>query len=250
MATADSAIYEFVRNSQFIVAGSVEKLGATTMPLDPTLPNVGVFKVEEILSAPKALQGFTGGEITVAFREGEAIQPGNRMVLFATSWLYGRSLAVVEVGRTEDRERSAMRNQVGEAQQRLADERLQERINLAELVIVGRVEKTQPAPKHGPRIPITEHDPDWWEAVIHVESVEKGHHEGPLITILFPNSVDIAWSQSPKFHPGQEGIWILQRDQKERGWPMLRIPGLTALDPLDFHPRSEVGRIRGLMRKR
>jgi hypothetical protein len=143
-----------------------------------------------------------------------------------------------------------MRKEFDEARLRLADESLQLRINLAQLVIVGKVEKTAPAPKHGARTPITEHDPDWWEAVIKVESVEKGQHKGPA-TILFPKSVDVAWSQSPKFQPGQDGIWILQRDQKERGWPVLRRPGLTALDPLDYQPPSELDRIRGfLTRKR
>src|SRR5579862_7240836 len=148
----DSGISQFLRNSQFVVAGSVEKPGATTMAIDPTIPNVGVFKIEEILSGPKALTGFAGREITVVFRDSGAVKAGERMVLFATSWMYGQSLAVLEVGRTEDRERTAMRKEIDEAHQRLADERLLERIDLAELVIVGKVEKTQPAPKHGPRV--------------------------------------------------------------------------------------------------
>jgi hypothetical protein len=67
------------------------------------------------------------------------------------------------------------------------------------------------------------------------------------MTVLFPRSVDIAWSQSPKFEPGQAGIWILQRDQAERGAPRLRRSGLTALDPLDFRPLEELPRLRELM---
>jgi hypothetical protein len=246
----DRAIDEQLRTSHFVVAGSVAKLGATTMPIDPTVPNVGVFKVDEILHGPRQLGGFAGREITVVFKDLRNVSAGERLVLFVTSWLYGESLVVLEVGRMEDRERTAMRKEFDEARLRLADESLQLRINLAQLVIVGKVEKTAPAPKQGARTPITEHDPDWWEAVIKVESVEKGQHKGPA-TILFPKSVDVAWSQSPKFQPGQDGIWILQRDQKERGWPVLRRPGLTALDPLDYQPPSELDRIRGfLTRKR
>jgi hypothetical protein len=246
----DRAIDEQLRTSQFVVAGSVAKVGATTMPIDPTVPNVGVFKIDEILHGPKELGGFAGREITVVFRDSGNVDAGDRLVLFATSWLYGDSLVVLEVGRMEDRERTAMRKELDEARQRLVDERLRVRIDLAQLVIVGKVAKTTPAPKYQGRTPITEHDPDWWEAVIKLESVEKGQHEGPA-TILFPKSVDVAWSQSPKFQPGQDGVWILQRDQKERGWPVLRRPGLTALDPLDYQPRSELNRIRGfLTRKR
>jgi len=244
----DRVIDEHIRTAQFVVAGSVEKLGATTMPIDPTVPNVGVFKVEEVLRGPKVLGGFAGREITVAFKDTATVRVGERLILFTTSWLYGQSLAVQEVGRMEDRERTGMRKEIDEAHQRLADQNLQQRIDLAHLVIVGRVESAAPAPAHGARMPITEHDPAWWQAVIAVESVEKGQHEGP-VTILFPKSVDIAWSQSPKFEPGQEGIWFLQRDQKERGWPGLRMPGLTALDPLDYQPRTELARIRRMARK-
>jgi hypothetical protein len=55
------------------------------------------------------------------------------------------------------------------------------------------------------------------------------------------------WIDSPKFEAGQSGIWILQRKQKERGWPLMREPGLTALDPLDFQPQSQLDRVRELL---
>lgn len=236
---------EFLRISQLVVAGTVEKMGAATMAIDPTIPNAGVFKIEEILRGPKTVSGFAGKEITVVFRDA-AVRAGERLILFATSWMFGKSLAVLEVGRDEDRERSAMRQEIEDADRRLADDRLTERIRLAELVVTGRVEKTQPRPKQGP--PLSEHEPEWWEALIAAETYEKGSHEG-LLSILYPNSVDIAWSQCPKFHGGQEGIWILQRDQQERGSRRFRAPGLTALDPLDFHPKSERAHIRSLIRR-
>ena len=56
------------------------------------------------------------------------------------------------------------------------------------------------------------------------------------------------WINSPKFKVGDRGIWILQSNQKERGFPVLRVPGLTALDPLDFRPTSDLPRIRGLVK--
>jgi hypothetical protein len=243
------SIESYVQDSHFIVAGSIERLGETTTSIIPAVPSVGIFKIEEILYGPRVLAGFAGRDITVAFNELDGIRPGDRFVLFATSWLYGESLAVREVGKIKDLERAEMRKKIERAHAKAADKRLQERLKQAELVIVGEVSKTRPPPGEEGHVIFTEHDPDWWEALIDVESTLKGDAGGE-VTILFPRSVDIAWSQSPKFEPGDDGIWILQRDQTERGSPRLRRPGLTALDPLDFQSRGELRRIRRLTPKR
>lgn len=241
----DRPVEELVRDSHFIVAGSVERLGTTTMPIDPAVQNVGVFRIDEILSGPTVLNGFAGRDITVVFRDLDHVHQGDRAVLFATSWLYGQSLAVVEVGMMDEGERARMRDDIGQAEQRLADERLRERLARADLVIAGRVTEITPLEGEG-RVVFTEHDPEWWKAEVDVETVAKGPAE-ERVTVLFPRSVDIAWSQSPKFEPGQAGVWILQRDQTERGAPRLRRPGLTALDPLDFRPLEELQHLRELM---
>jgi hypothetical protein len=240
----DRSIEALLRDSHFVVAGNVERLGAATMTIDPTVQNVGVFRIEEILSGPPVLAGFTGRDITVVFTDLDHVHPGDRGVLFATSWLYGESLAVVEVGMLEEGERATMQDEIGRAGQRLADERLRERLARADLVIAGQVAATALLEGEGPVV--SEHDPEWWQAEIDVESVVKGS-AGKRVTILFPGSVDIAWSQSPKFEPGQAGIWILQRDQAEHGPPRHRRPGLTALNPLDFRPRDELRYVRRVM---
>lgn len=241
----DRPVEELVRDSHFVVAGSVERLGTTTIPIDPAVQNVGVFRIDEILSGPPVLNGFAGRDITVVFRDLDHVHQGDRAVLFATSWLYGQSLAVVEVGMMDEGEQARMRDEIGQAEQRLSDERLRERLARADLVIAGRVTEIAPLEGEG-RVVFTEHDPEWWKAEVDVETVAKGHAEG-RVTVLFPRSVDIAWSQSPKFEPGQAGVWILQRDQTERGAPRLRRPGVTALDPLDFRPLEELPRLRELM---
>lgn len=247
---ADKLIADYMRNSQFVVAGRIERTGATTMSMAPAAPNTGVFKIEEILHGPHVLNGFAGKEITVMFGDGPAARAGESTVLFATSWLYGDSIAVIEVGRMEPREPERMRKEIHEAQQGIADEHLTERIARAELVILGKVIGTHPAPEDiRRRMPITEHTPDWWVAEIEIESVEKGHHEGKRISIYFPNSQDVAWHDAPKCTPGDEGIWILQRDQQEKGWPIMRVSGFTALHPLDYQPPERLNHVRSLVRR-
>jgi len=63
-----------------------------------------------------------------------------------------------------------------------------------------------------------------------------------------PRKNQEGWPDAPKLAPGQSYILILQRNQSEKGWPVLRVPGLTALDPLDVHPPDELERIRRLIR--
>ena len=77
------------------------------------------------------------------------MRAGAPAIVFATSWLYGESLAVIEVANMERAD--VTRNEIDAAYGRLADERLMERITLAELVVAGKVVKTEPAPEeiHG-----------------------------------------------------------------------------------------------------
>lgn len=233
----DNRIDEYVRNSQFVFAGRLQKTGATTMSLVPAAPNIGVFTIDEILHGPAVLRGFAGKEITVVFKESGTASAEESSIIFATSWLYGESLAVVEVGRMEPGKRDTMRDEINDAHRRLGDERLRERIVAAELVIAGKVLKTEPAPEEIlRRMPITEHDPGWKRGEIEVAAALKGRHESKRVSIFFPSTTDAAWHDSPKFKAGDEGIWILQRNQQERGWPRMRIQGLTALHPLDFQP--------------
>ncbi|MGA2373691.1 MAG: hypothetical protein ABSG11_23785 [Candidatus Korobacteraceae bacterium] len=52
------------------------------------------------------------------------------------------------------------------------------------------------------------------------------------------------WHNSPKFHEGQQGIWLLHVNQ-------VRLPGVqdqyTTLRPLDFQSEAQLERIRRLL---
>ena len=80
-----------------------------------------------------------------------------------------------------------------------------------------------------------------------VHDALKGRPEGDSLRVVFPRSSDELWIESPKLEPGQRVILILQQDQQEKGWPVLRVPGLTALDPLDVQPPEQLDRVRKLV---
>jgi hypothetical protein len=64
-----------------------------------------------------------------------------------------------------------------------------------------------------PALPrISEHDPIWQEALVHVESVEKGSTGGKQVVVRFPGSNDVRWRNHPKLRPGQQGVFLLSAE--------------------------------------
>ena len=238
-------VEDLVGNSKFIFKGRVLKLNATTMPdIVPATDGTVVVKVEEIILAPETLDDFTDQEITVSLIKPGSVRAGEEALFFTNGWLYGRSLAVREVGRTRaDGDPVVLRKQVSEVRQRAADQNLQRRLAQAELVVVGTVSLTRPSRGQARRARITEHEPDWWEAVIQVESVLKGQPPQPNVIVLYPKSIDVMWYGSPKFVKGQKGVFLLHREQRSD----FQVDGFTALDPLDFQPIEQADRVKRLV---
>jgi len=229
------------------VQGTVARVEASTLRSLAPSSRTFVVKVEEILHGPAPFADHRGREITIYTENPQGLLLGKQAVFFTRSWLYGESMAVAEVGRVDMPDQGTTRSDIAAANQSIADRQLQDRIAKAELVIAGEVAAVKPAPQTDRRRIETEHDPEWWVAEIKVTSVEKGKPPTAPVAILFPHSGDEMWLESPKFQRGQTGIWILQRNQQEKGWPVLRVPGLTALQPLDFHPPAELERVRRLI---
>jgi len=249
--TDSSAVREWVEQSGLIFSGIVEREDDATMSSVPADAGTAVVRVERVLKAPEILTGLVGKELTLLPAAGSSLTVGERAVFFTRSWLYGESLAVIEVGRLErgaeldTTELDEVRGVIDEADRGVADERFQERLRQAEVVVAARVRETHPLQREQAG-PFSEHDPEWWEAVLEVGSVEKGQPE-KLLTVLFPSSTDEFWIDSPKLAPGMEAVFVLHRNQTERGFPVLRVPGLTALSPLDVQPAEALPRVRTML---
>jgi hypothetical protein len=123
------------------------------------------------------------------------------------------------------------------------DDTLSRRITSADLVVVGNVTDVRLA-QQGRRGPLSEHNPQWSEAVIHIKAVKKGSLLDQDVTVFFPASFDVVWFMSPKLHVNQESIFILHR----KHIPELNVEGYTALDPLDVQPTDQLDRISLLLR--
>ncbi|MEN8230609.1 MAG: hypothetical protein ABFS38_20800 [Bacteroidota bacterium] len=224
-------------DAQFIFRATVESVGAANLPEISDVSNCIVVKVNEVISAPPGFSDWTGKSITVAVKESGRKEPGQEQVFYTNGWLYGKSIAVLEVTSKDSRE--VTNQQILDGVTRYQDNEVRERLKTSELVISGQVirigETIQPKT-------ISEHDPLWTEAIIQIESVEKGEVQSSELKFLFASSGDIMWEGSPKFKEGDTGIWLFRpqdQDQEKR----LRISQKE-----DFYPIERLEYIRSLLK--
>jgi len=243
---ANETVLELLEQSNWVIRGTVQKVGSATLPEVPASANTSVVRVDEVLSGAAQFSDHLGREITLYSDNPRGLAAGRTAVFFTRSWLYGRSLAVVEVGRIPEAKGSTMLDDIKDAEQAAFDRRLEARIAKATVVVAGEVTDMGSGPELRRSIQ-TEHAPDWAQAFVKVSEVLKGKDTGPIVAVVFPQSLDELWIDSPKFQRGQSGVLILQLDQDEKGWPVLRVPGLTALDPLDFQPMEALDRVRRMI---
>lgn len=235
-------VQDLTARSTFIFQGTVAEIGAAASFSIPESDSNVVITVEQVLYSPPSVGDFAGRRVTVRATGRDRLRVGQRAVFFATGWRLADDIAVIEVGRVPASDRVAPL--VTEARQRVADQDLQVRVERALIIVVGRVSSVRPT-ELVPSLGVTEHDPNWTEAIVDIESVEKGN-TGSTVTVLFPASRDVMWFQAPKFQVDDSGIWLLHKDQIEQ----FDIPAFTALDTLDFIPRSELNHVHSLIRRR
>jgi hypothetical protein len=240
----DVTVDNLLERSQWVVRATIREVGATTMARElPASPQTVVVQVDAVLHGP--FSDHVGRRITLVTEQPTTLRAGQSAVFFTTGLLYGPTLAVAEVGRITDKDDKTVNAEIARAERAAEDRRLRERIAKATLVVAGKVTDTRKGRE--PQRPIeTEHHPDWGEAIVDVADVIKGKPPGRQVHVVYPRSLDEMWIDSPKFEPGDAAVLILQRDQAEKGWPVLRVPGLTALDPLDRQPIDALERVRKL----
>jgi len=240
-----------VRQSDIIFAGTVTR--------------AGVIRVDQVFEKPDAVSLMKGDSVAVvAARAGSPpLNPGMQATFYTTGWIYGRWITVREVGHepigpqlaTVAGTGTAQQDLVAGARQQVNDADLKARIQTAAMVVVGRVEEIRPPAYTGaPARPkrFTEHDPNWQEAIIHVDEGLKGATAGERVVVRFPGSRDVAFVGTPKFAAGQEGTFLLRKDSAT-GSPLALMAGqsvqaYTALHRLDVLSKQDAPHVRTLMR--
>ncbi len=213
----DADVLALLKQTTFSFLGTVERLGAATMPDVPIDKRTAVVQVDEVLHAPSTFAQLGGSTITVQLAADA--KEGQQFAFFTNGLAFGSSVAVTEVGRRPANEMAphlARATAMGgspfaDLQAELDAETLRAHAKEAAAVVTGRVTALAQAAPVG----MSEHDPAWCTATIDVQHVAsgKGVRAGEL-AVLYPNSLDVRWHDVPKPKMGQEGLFILHATDK------------------------------------
>lgn len=269
---------ELSRLANFVFKGTVQKLKAATMAAVPVTNRTVVVRVDEIIEAPDALTDFAGREITVELGDKKKIKKGEQAIFYANGWIFGDGLAVRSLERRPAMAGlAAMGVSPGNPVENLANKNARIRFEQSRTVVTGRVTSVRLPPAQIAAFrgaaaraasgdvpaefkPISEHDPIIQEAVVEIDAIHKGESTASEVTIRFPNSTDVQWYKAPKFRPGQQGFFMLHKDETKEAAPKKRTAMVgavvaadevedefTALHPADFQPLDQPGGVRNLI---
>jgi hypothetical protein len=245
--------------SSIIFSGTVSQLAATSFADVPKSAQTIVVRVDSIVKKPAAVSLKKGDSVTVEVKDPSGFQEGTHATFYTDGWIFGSGVAVKEVAHEigPAAEPAPVTSTHAQPQDQISDQELRDRMNASDFVVVGRVTDVRkwnvPRPKSGAPSRVTEHDPDWHEAVVEVQSVLKGGKvKGNKLVVRFPQRNDVAWVNSPKFAKNQKGIFCLNRDQAT-GVPTTKYGGqqvtvYTCLGHGDALPMSEEARVRALLK--
>jgi len=250
------------KQSSIVFSGTVSQLGAVSFAGVPQSPQTIVVRVDSVLKKPPAVSLKKGDNVTVELKDPSAFQQGTQATFYTEGWIFGSGVAVKELGHDFNpggaSAAGAARGEtaLGYTQEQISDQELRDRLNSADFVVIGRVTDVHrwTVPKSATPHRVSEHDPDWHEAVVEVQSVLKGGQvKGNKVVVRFPGRNDVAWVHSPKFEKNQQGIFCLNRDQTS-GVPTEKVGGrqvsvYTCLGHGDSLPLSDAPRVRSLLKK-
>lgn len=251
-----------MRQADLIFVGTVTAVGAAAEPGVPVSQRTLSVKVDAVLEKAPVVRLGAGDTVTVESTAPGGLAVGTQATFYTRAWLFGRGVAVQEVGHeTMAARRSAaalalLQDSISRVRRQVSDSTLQARIRAADMVVVGRVETIQPASLAaipGGRRRITEHDAAWQEAIIRVETMIKGAAPADQrVVVRFPGSLDVAWRNMPRYAVGQEGTFLLRLDRLS-GSPTALLAGrqvsaYVALSTQDVLTKQDAARVQALAR--
>jgi hypothetical protein len=198
--------------------------------------------------------------VTVLLKDTAGWKPGVQATFYTQGWILGKGVALKEIGHEMMRAGATtgpgtLRTRLAQERRRQLDEELGARIRSADVVVAGRVLSVRKAASAaGGRKPVTEHDPNWMEATVRVQTSMKGARSGDEIIVRFPGSEDVLYRDKPKYIPNQEGMFILKKDTVTGLHRAIvgtaRVDAYVADRPVDVRPIADSSTVRRLMRRR
>jgi hypothetical protein len=263
---------ELSQQARFIFTGTVKKLKAATLPeiKKADKERTVIVRVDHILHAPPIFSNRTGQDVTLQLKKGEKVTVGQQAEFYTNSWLIGNEgIALISLGHRPVQKTSvaALSDEPGDPAKNLAAKDTQARVKDADVVVTGKVKSVKipdeefntltAAAGGSVKPPLSEHDPEWQEAVVEIDDVHKGSENKKSIVVRFPNSKDRMWVNAPKFRPGQSGYFVLHKvpmgqdahgkvAAMEADSPEVQDEYYTALQPEDFQPFEQQGPLKDM----
>ena len=242
----------------FVFTGTRAPAGRTARR--QTTSGTLLVSIDRVLESSAAMTAFSGQQVVVEMPRGTRVPVGRPTVFHTVPIRFGdlvtvRAISVEAASQSTtgvDRPSGAAEAESAELRQRLA---------AADVVVSGRVRaitvpgrppsasgrgRSAGAPK---RAPITEHAPNWLEAVVDVDAVQKGRKALRRIVVRFPASTDVSWYAAPKLEVGQSGVFLLRKADAPEGVESAgqRREVFTALHPADVQQTNQALRVKALL---
>jgi hypothetical protein len=243
-------LLSLVRQSGFIFAGRIEKIGAATAGLS-VQDNTAVVRVLRVIDEQPPIDEIKDHAVTVRLRDVRQAKAGQTAVFFTHLYSAGMSLGLDEAGQLPDS--ADIDQSVHAARMTLADDALRARLKSASIVAVATVMRVAPIESASPR---SEHEPMWWNATLQVADVFKGDaKKGVMITVRFASNYDAYWGASPKPKVGDHAIYLMQPTSAVRLFgeapseldKQTKLNGLFLIDNLDVISADQAERVRRLL---
>ncbi|MDB5339328.1 MAG: hypothetical protein JWN70_4947 [Planctomycetaceae bacterium] len=193
--------------ASFVFVGVPIQLHAATTSV-PASANTAIVTVGKIIRAPADLAKISGQNITVRVREPAKLEPGKTYTFFTNGWLSGESYGVLEVA-TLAGEISSNAPLVAATTAKDLD--LAVHVSESDVIVSGTVTRFL-APAAADRRRMTEHDPQWQQAVVAVDNVAKGGvAANSTVIVRYPTSPDLLYKDFLKPKIGDRAIFILRK---------------------------------------
>jgi hypothetical protein len=243
-AGSDAALLDLIGQSGFIFRGKVVHRRIPDPPeLSIHTEKIRTVEVGDILLSTRVLRSLQGREVTVISEHPLELHKDSEQLFFTNCLSLGDQAIFRELSHIAPESIQHIRELVNV----VAARSLRKRVQSADLIVEGKVLSSHAAERSG--IPRSEHDPEWWIALVKVQSLVKGGKGTPEIEVLFANSKDIAWYKSPKLHEGDSGILLLRLLKPKEVLPELDRTVYQAIDPLDFQPSGRLQEIQSMLNR-
>jgi hypothetical protein len=272
---SDPELQSWMNNSTLTFRGRIIALGESNVNGVDKRDQPMLVRVERVEAGhSKELRKFGslgGKELTVvinpSFRLRPIIRKNMSAIFFVDPLMYETHIAVIANAFATDETVTNLAGRVQAAANEAMQKPLKDAVTAAAGVISGVVQEIRQLPPDklrdlqrvaNGRDLFSEHSPRWRIAVVRVESVLKGDPNEKAVFVIFPSTDDRFWSASPKFKTGDQGIWLLHRDQlsDERTNVLLtpepfqggQVSAYTALGSEDFQ-KNPSANTQALIRK-